>query len=203
MIKSVKSIHRAAVALVICLSQCCGVAFAIGENAPASSAVSAAISPSAPNMDKQKGAVITEKPTTLNVEVSGEELAEVNRAVSGEGASLPLRLKINGLIPPRSTSKVYGFKMFFNKPNATAETSEKDPHFVGAVAFQPTADQKPQSFYLDLNRTLNELHRGKQLDLKQPLNVTIVPLSKDSEQPAEKVRIPVESVQVRVSKVSP
>lgn len=197
----VKSLSCVAVALALSLWPGGDVALAVGEKKlPAASSVN--LPPSASDVDRKKDAVITGNSTTVKVNVSGEDLAEVDRAVSGGGASPPVRLTI-GLTPPPSTSKVYGFNMFFNKPNATAETSEKDPHFVGAVAFQPTADQKPQSFYLDLSRTLNELHRGKQLDLKQPLNVTIVPLTMDKEQPAEKVRIPVESVHAGVSKASP
>jgi hypothetical protein len=143
--------------------------------------------------------ILTENPTTVQIPLDEMLRTQIAEAVSNPEQPQTVRLVIKGVWLSAEAKKEGGIKLFLNKPDATSATSEKDPHFVGAVDFQPTKDGKPQSFLLDLAPTVAELRRTKQLDLNQPLKVTFAAIL-SSEKGPQRVQIPIESVEVIVPK---
>jgi hypothetical protein len=85
-----------------------------------------------------------------------------------------VRLSLRGVEPPLDRRAINGFNIFLNKPDATASTSETDPHFVRASEFQPTSESAPQPFSADVLRTLVRLQKRGELNLDKPLQITIV-----------------------------
>jgi len=148
--------------------------------------------------------VLTEKPATVQVPLTAEKTAEIEQALAEGDSPKTVKLSVSGVVPPDAGSKVSGFKVYIDKPNATAESSENDPHFVGAVSFQATTDASPQSFALDLKDALMALKHGK-LGGDHNLTLTFVPLIEGQAANANTnaVKMPIRSVEVLVPKQSP
>jgi hypothetical protein len=122
---------------------------------------------------------------------------EITNAVTNRDQPETVRLTIKGVRPTAEAKNTGGIKLFLNKPDATGSTPERDPHFVAAVDFQPTKDQKPENFLVDLAPTIAQLLRTKQLDLTRPLQITFAVVGETREGPVE-MQIPIESVKVTV-----
>jgi len=155
--------------------------------------------PSERPQERSEKIVLTEKPTTVQIPVDEPLRAQIANAVSNPEHPQTVRLIIKGVWLSAEARKEGGIKLFLNKRDANSFTSEKDPHFVGAVDFQPTKDGKPQSFFLDLAPTVAELGRTKQLDLNQPLEVTFAAIL-SPEKSNHRMKIPIDSVEVIVPK---
>ena len=136
--------------------------------------------------------------TTLQVPLDDKLRQQIASAVANPEQPQTVQVKVEGVAPPSSASRFEdgGLKVFVNKPDASQKTSEKDPHFIGAVEYQPTSSSKLQSFLLDAGPALAELARKKQLDLDKPITVSVV---RAGEAPSKGV-VKVESVQVHVPK---
>ena len=124
---------------------------------------------------KEEDMTITDKPRTVDIPLNETIRPQIAEALA-RYPDATVRLSIRGVHPPVNREAINGFNLFLNKPNANAATSEKDPHFVGATEFSPTAENTPQGFNVDLLRTLVKLHRRGQFDLEKPLKITIVPI---------------------------
>ena len=122
--------------------------------------------------------MVTEKALTVSM---NDQLTKKLRSQIAEAIErypdATVRLTLRGVTPPAERKLIHGFNVFLNKPDATAATPEDDPHFVRAVEFEPTTDSSPQSFSLDLLRSLVRLNKLEKLDImdtKKPLKITIV-----------------------------
>lgn len=190
-----------AIVMALCLSQFTAHLQADPEkNGNARSENSSPANTPMPSESGSEKIVLTEKPATVQITLDEKLRAEITKAVADPARPQTIRLIVQGVsLPAEALKEKAGIKLFLNKPNATAATSEKDPHFVGAVDFQPTTDRKPQSFLLDLGPAVAELRRTKQIDLHQPLEVTFAAIP-SPEQPNAQVKIPIDSVKVTVPK---
>lgn len=153
--------------------------------------------PSVQSEMRKEKIILTENPTTVQIPLDETLRTQIANAVSNPEQPQTVRLIIKGVWLSAEAKKEGGIKLFLNKPDANSSTSEKDPHFVGAVDFQPTKDGKPQSFLLDLAPTVAELRRTKQLDLNQPLKVTFAAIL-SAEKSTHNLQIPIDSVEVIV-----
>jgi uncharacterized protein YjeT (DUF2065 family) len=115
----------------------------------------------------------------LTVSVRKELTPELRRQIAQAMSNYPdatVRLTLGGVIPPAERKSIQGFRVFLNKPDATAATDLDDPHFVKSVAFSPTVDT-PQAFTIDILKTIVALKKSEQFDIlnpKKPLKFTIV-----------------------------
>jgi hypothetical protein len=125
---------------------------------------------------------ITGKPMTAKIELSPRLQSQVAAALMADPPGT-VRLTIHGVVPPERRQLVCGVNVFLNKTDATASTPTDDIHFVWAFDFSPTTDGTPQSFHVDLSRTLVALKRQNELDLTEPLAITLVAVPADRTRP--------------------
>jgi hypothetical protein len=122
--------------------------------------------------------MISNKPLTVSMR---EDLTPQVRSQIAEAIKLypkaTVRLTLGGVTPPAERKSIHGFKVFLNKPDATAVTPLDDPHYVTSKEFAPTTDDTPQAFAFDILKTLVAIKKSEQLDILDPekaLKVTIV-----------------------------
>jgi tyrosinase len=109
------------------------------------------------------------KPTTLPISVG---MAALKTAAAGQRTFI----RFNQMTLNHTGE--FSVKVFVNKPDATAETPDTDPHFVGGVAFfshvhQGMNETPRGNFELDATTTLSRLGVEGQQNVE--LNVVLVP----------------------------
>jgi hypothetical protein len=139
---------------------------------------------------------MSEKPTTVEVRIDPALAGEIFAALS-RSQRPTIRLAIKGVTPPENRKVVTGFRVFVDKPDAKDDTPETDPHYIGAVTFQPAGeDRSPQGFALDMGPALAQLKERKLLSLIDRLRLTfIVNIAEGAAKP-EKVSIPFREVAI-------
>jgi tyrosinase len=114
--------------------------------------------------------VEVDKPTTLPISV---DIAALKAAASAGQRTF---IRFNQMTLNHTGD--FSVKVFINKPDATAETPDTDPHFVGGVAFfshvhEGTEETPRGNFDLDATATLSRLgFEGKQ---NVEVNVVLLP----------------------------
>src|SRR5262245_10071857 len=83
------------------------------------------------SMDKKASA---DMPATVELILDESTQSRVMAALDQTPVQT-VRLAVRGVTPPADES-VTGFRIFLNKPKASATTHDDDPHFVAAVVFQ-------------------------------------------------------------------
>jgi hypothetical protein len=122
--------------------------------------------------------MISDKPLTVSLrkDLTPHLRSQIAEAIK-RYPDATVRLTLGGVIPPAQRKSIHGFRVFLNKPDATAATPDDDPHYVRSIEFEPTTDSDPQAFAFDILKTLVALEKSKKLDImdsNQPFDVTIV-----------------------------
>jgi hypothetical protein len=121
--------------------------------------------------------MVTNKPLTVSMreELTPKLRSKIARAMElYPEATVRLKLEVS---PPESRESILGFKVFLNKPDATAATPVDDPHYVTTKVFATTRGDIPQAFIFDVLKTLAALKKSEKLDImdaEKPLKLTIV-----------------------------
>jgi hypothetical protein len=122
--------------------------------------------------------MISDRPITISVQeaLTPQLRSQIAQAIK-HYPEATVRLTLGGVTPPSERKSIQGFKVFLNKPDATAATPVDDPHYARSIEFAPTNDA-PQAFAFDILRTLVALKKFEQFDIldpEKPFKVTIVP----------------------------
>jgi hypothetical protein len=179
--------------LVICLGLLCFMQLACERQ---SAGASGAAKTPASDTSTTQPITVTTQPATVRIDT--DQLREQIKQAVQSAKPQTVRLSVDGVVPPANEALV-GFRVFVNKPDATAQTKASDPHYAGGLAFSPTASSEPQSFVLNIAPALSKLQSQAKLDLSKALEVTLVPIPADQAHPLpENLSVPVKKVNVSV-----
>jgi hypothetical protein len=147
-----------------------------------------------PKEDRQK--VVTVSPLTIDVSLDERTRSDVE-SVLADTSRGTVRLTIKIVVPAEPQN--IQIAVFVNKPDATISTSVASAHYVGTIVFD--AASKLQGVNFDLTAALSALQKKKELDLRNPLQITLIalPAREDAKIPAD-LSIPVDFVEVKVAK---
>lgn len=117
--------------------------------------------------------VVTEKPQTIEVKLTDKIRANAIEALSNHSLKV-LRLRVNAIEMSEHLGAIQSLRVFIGKPDATAKTSIKDPHYAASIA--PNL-QKKQSIVVNVAPVIVRLYAAKERVLEKPtIPVTIVPV---------------------------
>jgi hypothetical protein len=142
--------------------------------------------------DKRDPIIVTDKPAVAKIPLTGI-IRNTLKTKLDEGSLSTVRLNIDEVTKPATVKNVVGLRLFLNKADAS---SEKDPHYVADIAFQPV--DQPQSFTIDIKPTLVKLHENKLFKPQKPLRLIAVANPLDPKQPMENVEITIGKLSIVV-----
>jgi hypothetical protein len=123
--------------------------------------------PAPPEHTVKVGARVIKGPL---VEVVNVPLAEKERISKALDQQATVRLTLRGV----RSQPALTLRAFVNKDDADAQTSIKDPHYLGSISFFGDAGVTGD-YLLDASQTLRELNKGTAKEWDQ-LKVTLVPV---------------------------
>jgi hypothetical protein len=141
--------------------------------------------PAKPTPPEEK-LVMTAAGAKFQVSLAKRDREAAARALR-EGALQVLHLRITGVELPKNHDLIRGVRIFASNPKADAKSSIKDASYAGSFAL---GLQKRQNMVFNVAPALQRLQRdGREVNLEQPLLVTLVVVPGASASPNEDLAI--------------
>ena len=146
--------------------------------------------------DEKKGAEPKElkpEPVTLTVPLDPDVPSKMAKAIGGKTPG-SVELSLDGVKTPKGWKTRTAIRVFLNNPDATANTSPKDPSFVFAFHLSAQDGDESQNIGIDLGPTL----ALQKWEPGQKVRVTFVLVPETGEALPKDVKVPFEKCYISV-----